>query len=271
MQSPQQPDEAPQAEPQWYDSVWLAKYVEAKEVVARIAPERLDEFVRSFDILRVPADFSQRFVPGFLPPALLEQIRQEAREIPRQWLQHEEVEEFGRFVVRDWPAFTALHVELVDRVSELAGEPLEASYNFLSLYTKMGVCEPHLDAPSAKWTLDVCIDQSDEWPIYFSQVVPWPERREDIRRIDLAAIKSDPSLSFREEVLTPGDAVLFSGTNQWHYRDPLPRKQGGRAYSDLLFFHFIPRGSYRLIQPKEWAEIFAIPALAEIPGIALPY
>jgi hypothetical protein len=60
--------------------------------------------------------------------------------------------------------------ELVARVSDLVGEEVEPSYNFLSLYTRMGIFEPHLDAPSAKWTLDICIDQSEPWPIYFSQI-----------------------------------------------------------------------------------------------------
>ena len=270
MRSIQPSIPAHDAEAQWYDSAWMSKYVEAREIVARVAPDRLDEFVHGFDVLRVPADFSQRFVAGFVPPDLLETIRQEVREIPRERLMHHEVEDFGRFVVQHWPAFTALQAELVDRVSELAGEPLEPTYNFLSMYTRMGVCQPHLDAPSSKWTLDICVDQSEEWPIWFSQVVPWPERREDIRRIDLAVIKSDRSLAFREELLAPGDAVLFSGTNQWHYRDPLPR-QAGRRFCDLLFFHYIPRGSRRLTQPKEWAALFGIPELAAMPAIDIEY
>ena len=33
------------------------------------------------------------------------------------------------------------------------------AYNFLSLYTQLDICEPHMDAPKAKWTLNVCIEQ----------------------------------------------------------------------------------------------------------------
>ena len=31
-----------------------------------------------------------------------------------------------------------------------------------------------MDAPDAKWTLDLCNEQSDAWPIHFSRIMPWP-------------------------------------------------------------------------------------------------
>ncbi len=34
---------------------------------------------------------------------------------------------------------------------------------------------PHMDAPDAMWTLDICLEQSEPWPISFSQPVDWPE------------------------------------------------------------------------------------------------
>jgi len=250
----------------WYDAQWLAKYIEAKEVVARAAPHRLEEFVHAFDVLRVSPDFSQRFEPGFLGPDELDWVRDIIREIPRERIELHEIENFGRFVVHDWPTFTTMQEQLVERVSALAGEAVEASYNFLSLYTKMGVCQPHLDAPSAKWTLDICVDQSEPWPISFSQAIPWPESFEELRAIPFETIKADPRLHFREEVLTPGDAILFSGTNQWHFRNALPRGEG-RRFCDLLFFHFVPAGARPLTHPKHWAKLFDVPELAEIEGL----
>lgn len=251
----------------WYDAIWLAKFIQARSIVARVAPTRLAEFVQAFEILRPPPGYpGQRFVADFLSSDQVETIRETIRQIPMDRLEMHEIKNFGRFVVHDWPEFTALQETLVERVSELAGEPVEPSYNFLSLYTKMGVCQPHLDAPSAKWTLDICIDQSEPWPISFSQVVPWPETLEELRAVSLDEIKADPALRFREEVLMPGDAVLFSGTSQWHYRDALPQGPGKR-FCELLFFHFFPRGAKDLTMPGTWASLFGIPELAEMEGL----
>jgi hypothetical protein len=35
------------AELKWYDSVWLNNYLTAKDVITRVAPSRLEEFVNS--------------------------------------------------------------------------------------------------------------------------------------------------------------------------------------------------------------------------------
>lgn len=254
----------------WYDAVWLARFMEAREIVARVAPDRLDEFVRAFDILRVSADFSQRVIRGFLDQEQLAAVRREIKSISMDDIEVHEVQSFGRLVVHRWPAFVALQKEWVERVSQLTGEPVEPSYNFLSLYSKSGVCKPHLDAPSAKWTLDICIDQSEPWPINFSQVVPWPATPEELRASTTESIVNSPDLAFAPEVLMPGDAILFSGTNQWHYRDAMP--QGSRkSFCDLLFFHYIPRGTTDLVQPKHWAERFGIPELATLPDLDKVY
>lgn len=247
----------------WYDSVWLEKFIEAKAIIGRVAPARRREFEAAFEVLRVPPDFSQRFLPGFLSAVQLERIREAVRAIPVSRLRTDELERFGRFIVHGWPEFTALQTALIDLVSDLAGEPVEPSYNFLSLYTRMGVCRPHLDSPSAKWTLDVCIGQSETWPIHFSQVVPWPERAEQLREAAPETLTASSGLYFTAEVLTPGDAILFSGPNQWHYRDALPPGDGKR-FCDLLFLHYVPFGTAELIQPRNWARLFDIPELAEM-------
>lgn len=250
----------------WYDSVWLAKFIEARSIVERVAPGRLHEFVASFDVLRVPPGYRQRFLPGFFSDGQLERIREAVRSIPIDRLRTDEMNSFGRFIVRRWPEFTALQTSLVDLVSDVAGEPVEPSYNFLSLYTRMGVCPPHLDTPSAKWTLDICIAQSEPWPIHFSQPVRWPDTLEGLRERDAEELRASGELAFTAEVLEPGDAVFFSGSNQWHYRDALPPGPG-RRYCDLLFLHYVPFGTADLVQPKNWARLFDIPELAQMAEI----
>lgn len=266
MEAKQVGEEGEAAQKNWYDAIWLEKFIEARSILARVAPSRLDEFVHAFDILRPPPGYAgQRFVADFLSPEEVEKIRETIRQIPMDRLEMHEIRKFGRFVVHDWPEFTALQETLVERVSELAGEPVAPSYNFLSLYTKMGICQPHLDAPSAKWTLDICLGQSEPWPIHFSQVVAWPEDREQLRAIDPDTIRANPAIHFTAEAPMPGDAILFSGTNQWHYRDALPPGPG-KQFCDLLFFHYIPAGTAELIEPGNWARLFDIPELAGIEG-----
>lgn len=252
--------------PEWYDSSWLNAYYAASDVVAQVAPSRLDEFVRSFDILRTSQGFVTRQLPNLLGSDMLEHVRSVIQAVPKDKLELHEMQAFGRFVVHDIPEFSTIQNSLVDQVSEWAGEPLEPSYNFLSLYTRMGVCNPHLDSPNAKWTLDLCIDQSDPWPIHVGQVVPWPDKSVQLGDNGTAGIKEDSSLEFTANILNPGDAIFFSGSSQWHYRDALPR-DGGKRHCDLLFMHFIPRGSAELVRPKTWAALFDIPELASVPGI----
>lgn len=258
------------SDPKWYDSAWLSAYYAAKDVVARVAPARLDEFVRSFDVLRTSPGFEPRHLPGLFDATLLDQVRNTIRMIPKDTYRLHEIESFGRFIVQDWPEFTALQHSLTERVSHWAGEQVEPRYNFLSLYTKLGVCAPHLDAPGAKWTLDICIDQSERWPIHFSQIIPWPEQVPDLPENWNQAIKQNPELRFSAFELTPGDAVLFSGSSQWHYRDALPR-DGGKHFCELLFLHYIPAGAGELVRGENWARLYDIPEIAEIPGIKEAY
>lgn len=245
----------------WYDSLWLGDYFAAQDILRRAAPQQLDAFEEAMRVFRCPADFRIEVARGLFDAARLEEARAIVRSIPKDKIEIHELRKFGRFVVHDWPAFNAMQETLVDIVSQMAGEAVEPSYNFLSLYTHKGVCEPHLDAPMAKWTLDVCIDQSEPWPIHFSRIAEWPEADFDLGEDWRERVKRDPTLGFRSETLMPGDALLFSGPNQWHYRDNYAQT-GGKPHCDLLFFHFVPEGTLDLVEPANWARIFDVPELA---------
>jgi len=238
----------------------LGDYFAAQNILRREAPDRLAEFEDTIRVFRCPADYRVEVARGLFDARWLEQARAIIASIPQDSMKIHELQRFDRFVVHDWPAFTALQESMVDLVSQMAGEAVEPSYNFLSLYTHKGVCEPHLDAPSAKWTLDICIYQNAPWPIQFSQIVDWPGSDFELGDDWREDIKCDPSLQFRSETLTPGDALLFSGPNQWHYRDPYAQV-GGKPHCDLLFFHFVPKGTLELVEPGNWARIFDVSAL----------
>jgi hypothetical protein len=244
----------------WYDSVWLSKYEEAKAILRSARPDTLAAFVEAFRIFHARPDFKVKSVEQPFDAATLAEIRRVAGSLKPADLELHEARQFGRFVVHNHPFFTELQRRAVSWISEAAGEPLEASYNFLSLYSSSGVCAVHLDAPSAKWTLDVCIDQSAPWPIYLSEVQPWPESVAEERKQEdwEDRIKRSQSLEFTPYVLQPGKAILFSGSSQWHYREPMP-EAGGKC--TLLFFHFIPRGTAELVCPQNWARLFDAPEL----------
>jgi hypothetical protein len=252
----------------WYDSGWLSTYEEAKKIIRDVRPEALQSFVDAFRILHTPRDFKVKFFEHPFDAATLAEIRNVTASLRPSDLELHEAARFGRFVVHDHPFFTELQQRTVPWVSEAVGEAVEAKYNFLSLYTTKGVCAVHMDAPEAKWTLDLCIDQAAPWPIFFSEVQPWPDSVADAWRNEgwENNIKQSRSLDFASYTLLPGQAVIFSGSSQWHYRDPMP-VASGKQYCTLLFFHFIPKGTAELVRAKNWARLFGIPELA---GLSVP-
>ena len=156
----------------WYDSVWLTKYSEAKSIIRKVRSGALDAFVEVFRVFHTRPEFQTTELQSPFDDDVMGQIRRVVSALRPTDLELHEAKGFGRFVVSDHPFFTELQRQVVPLVSQIVGETVEASYNFLSLYTARGVCSPHIDSPIAKWTLDLCIDQSTSWPIYFSQVVP---------------------------------------------------------------------------------------------------
>lgn len=243
----------------WYDSHFVRRFEVAKLYLAQVRPDVLEAFVRGFDILLPPPGFANVVIDDLFDPATQEQIRDAARSIPQEWLKDEEMRDFGRHIVHDYPPFIALQQRLLPRISALVGRELVPGYNFLSLYGGAGRCDPHMDEPRSMFTLDYCIEQSGDWPIWFSRVTGWPTM-DIMRNWDPQAIKADPALAFRPHVLQPGQALLFNGSSQWHYRDAIT--PGG--FCNLLFFHYYPAGCGDLIWPHLWARHFDIPELGPL-------
>jgi hypothetical protein len=235
----------------WYDSWWLAEYVDAKEALARELPELVAAFDDSHSIFRTSPDFETQALPALLGTGQLDEIRSEIARIDDASAEQHETEPFGRVLVHNHAYFDAMHESFVELVSTFVGEPVEPSYNFLSLYKANAKCDLHLDALDAKWTLDICIEQSDVWPIYISNVVPWPEDFE-VHDEWQRTILDAPHVTFRSYDMEPGDALLFSGSSQWHYR---ARQPGGpHRYCNLVFFHFVPKGT-RNVRPSDWGPL----------------
>jgi hypothetical protein len=119
------------------------------------------------------------------------------------------------------PLLKRLHRQrsLVDTASEVFGEPVMPSYVFLSMYSSQGVCAAHRDRPQCKYTVNLCISQDKPWPLYIENLADG---------------------TFDEVILGEGDAVLFSGTDQTHYRKPMA--ENGGSFCDMAHFHLVPVG-----------------------------
>lgn len=147
---------------------------------------------------------------------------------------------FGRRYAHNLPFLVGIHHQLKEYASDLFGEKVKPSYVFLSMYDKGGRCPLHIDRPQCRYTIDYLIQQesSDPWPIRVG-------RQMTDKQCDAIEIKrpSTPeqtqavidSQDWTECLLSPNDAVCYSGTNAWHYR---PTASPGTA--DLAFFHFVP-------------------------------
>lgn len=240
----------------WYDGQFLAKFEAARRMLEIVAPGQAASFAAAFDALRTAPDFTVRHISPLLDEKRFEDLLSHVRAVPEAMLRSYESADFGRRILHNLPALIALQRELTPLVCQLAGEPVEPCYNFLSLYNGSGRCPPHMDAPSAKWTLDICLAQSCEWPIHFSRVVPWPTQTDS----DSSIGKADPArlgIAFEEHVLRPNEALLFSGSSQWHYRDAIP----DAGFCHLAFLHYHPEGCAALVDPARWAVHFNLPEL----------
>lgn len=255
----------------WYDSVWLEQYTRAKQVIRNVKPTSLDAFENAMRPLRTHPEFCVKVLDRVIDDATLEKIRLTVKALRPMDFELHEAQQFKRFIVHDHPYFTELQRQLTTLMSEAVNEPVEPSYNFLSLYSAAGVCPVHMDSPEAKWTLDICLNQSEPWPLWISDVQPWPEATPDAAlpwwQVDdwEQSIKQSPAARFTAYTMQPGQGIVFSGSSQWHYRDAMPAGSAA-SHCDLLFFHFVPAGTAQLARAANWARWFDIPELAQEAG-----
>lgn len=243
----------------WYDDCFVRFYEAGKAYLALVRPEAVGQFIDGFDPLRASSDFTIARLPDLFDAQTHAEIIAISEAVPRDYNDAQELDEyqyFDRKVVWDQPFFVELQRRLLPRVSDIIGTDLVMGYNFLSLYGGAGKCDPHMDEPRSMFTLDYCIAQSDEWPIWFSKHVGWPTA-ERMRDFDPDGIKNDPALDWQAHILRPNQALLFNGSSQWHYRNDIT--PGG--FCNLLFFHYFPAGGEKLIKPHTWPDHLGIPEL----------
>jgi hypothetical protein len=245
----------------WYDSHWLAAYLNAKEIIKKYNPKKLREFEEAIEPLKTREDFEVIDVPDVLDTEVIENLKSYIHKLENDKKETHELFKFGRIVVHNDPLFNEIQGSLTDLVSKQVKEEVEPSYNFLSLYYDMGVCDVHMDAPDAKWTLDICIEQSYDWQIHIAQRQDWIEDYSWEGNDWSEKIKNDPKNKFKPYSLEPGSGIIFSGSSAWHYRDPIYQKDK-QNFCHLIFFHFFPKGMKDIINYQNWADLFDTPELS---------
>lgn len=213
------------------------------------------------EVFKTSPSFRNKIFPSFLDSDEHQRIIKKVSSIDKSELSFCEWEDFGRYFSHNLNFFCDLQETYKSFVEEQVGEDLESSYNFLSLYQNGGKCEPHMDSPISKWTLDICLDQSHIWPIELSHYQHWPNSLDELKE-EWLKILADRK-EFREFHLRPKDALLFSGSSFWHKRSPIKRTMGVNSHCHLIFFHFIPKGTRELVNPANWPTLFDVPELRE--------
>jgi hypothetical protein len=216
----------------------------------RLAPESLAparvEVLRHAGVLRAPGEVAQLLAPweeaikraredlqrshfavlrGLLDPLFLAALRSYFRAL----------EEEGHFLWTDrtGPPVTTprkarhndlacrfIHTQLATVLNRVTPERIKPSYCFLSMYPAKATLGRHRDREQCAWNVSMPLDARPEqprdkcWPIF----------------IEVAGRPHEVRLEL-------GDAVIYRGTELWHWRDPQP----ARRRSTVCFFHFVDR------------------------------
>lgn len=142
---------------------------------------------------------------------------------PQYFGRHVATEEFmglKRYVSHNAPMQRYYHLAINAFINSLLPVRVKPSYVFSSCYERGSDLARHIDSRVAcTWNLSVATDSSNsslvnQWPLFIES----HNQRHQIH-------------------LDIGDAVLYSGVNDYHWREPLP------AYLDWMLgtvFHFAP-------------------------------
>lgn len=237
----------------WYDAQTRYRLAFALRYLERVRPDKVAEFSNALIQFRTDRSFSPIIEHDFLDLSEFGALQQCNAILRDQAKATDESRMCGRNKFNDLPELDALHQRLTGWVEGKAGEPVVPSFSLLAHYGSSGLLPMHIDSQESKWTLGICIERSVDWPIYISNVVdcvPEPEQE----NWDPELLKSDAQLAFKPYSLGPNEAILYSASSQWHYRDLIPASDAG--FYDIALFQYVPAGSEAMIKHERWASHF---------------
>jgi hypothetical protein len=166
------------------------------------------------------AEKRYRVLHGALPVALLGHVRQITAPLVRQAQCGEMIEPDGIAAgASSWYGHLPLDGILDflrSSIERAVGDPLLPTYSFARCYPRGTKLTRHRDRPSCEVSVTLPVAGSDD--------VPWPIHL-GLRNKALAAVD-----------LVPGDALVYSGMELWHWRNALEAD-----WRLQLFLHYVRR------------------------------
>jgi hypothetical protein len=158
-------------------------------------------------------------MPHLLPPLQLAAIRRYYRElIAEGFLQFGDDEWPNRYFTPHDPIGHFFHDQLASLVSDIAGQPVKASFSFFASYHPGSTLPEHRDREQCEWALSLPIDQSPE-----TDTLPWP------------LYLQPPGRDHASPTITGvGDGTLYYGREVTHRRDALTTADFGSFW--FLFY-----------------------------------
>jgi hypothetical protein len=160
-------------------------------------------------------------LPHMLPPFQLAAIRRYYQTlIAEGFLPFGDEEWPNRFFAGRDPLGYFFHEQLTSLVSDLAGQPVKASFSFFASYYPGSTLPAHRDREQCEWALSLQLDQSPEadtlaWPLYLQP----------------------PGADQPAPIFTGiGDGTLYYGREVSHYRDALTTA----GYGSFWFLFYVP-------------------------------
>lgn len=177
---------------------------------------------------RLRRQFEQRGycrLPALIHPFHLGELRLHYRKLIRtDGMQFGDPQTSRRYAVHNEAAARAVHYQLTDLISNLAGERVKPSYAYVVSYQEGAELTEHVDREQCEFSVSLLLDTTPEgrgpspWPLFL---------RSGLRNGGIVRV-----------VQRIGDALLYRGRSLPHFRDRLA--EGATSTSMLL--HYVARG-----------------------------
>jgi len=131
-----------------------------------------------------------------------------------------DMEGIKRTSCNNMPLMRLLHMLTEKLVTNITGESLKASYSFTSAYESGSNLPAHRDRPQCVYNISLMLGGSPTWV----PLTSWP------LYIQYGNVTTPVALG-------EGDAVLYSGTRDLHWREVMPKDL---ALALGVFLHYVP-------------------------------
>lgn len=168
------------------------------------------------------AKSSYAVVHNLVSPLQVSFLRQYFRELEREgYLTRGDNQVERRHVMYREPLSSLLHEQMNPFIGDVTGSATRASYSYFGVYLPGALLQKHKDRPQCQWNLSLIWDTRPERP----RDAAWP-------------LYLDVNGNTHEIKLAMGDALLYRGTEHFHWRE----RQPARNRTTATFFHFVARG-----------------------------